>query len=216
MSIQARLDQLFEQWKEVHKQKADMLNLQYPERFLPDGIAGDEAAYEKSSPKVLYILKESNVGDRCDDLSFWFKAQATGGGTHRITKRIRLMQKVITGSDDLTAVAYMNLNKSGGTSATNGAKLEAYVLNENISSFIKEEIRILNPDIIVCGGCFDTVTKLLKSDTPVKIINIWHPSYYFVSNKKYQVYKSTERLKCGYTQLQKFFFIIFNKTFCFL
>ena len=169
MSIQTQINKLFDQWKKVHEEKPGLfkvLNLKL-ERFLPDGIAGDENAYINAIPKVLYILKESNAKNS-EKVDFWFKEQVDKNGTHQthqITKRIRFMQKMITGSDDLSVIAYMNLNKCGDGSKTEMKKLAAYSLDDKISLLIKEQIHILNPDIIICGGCFNIVNTILGKET---------------------------------------------------
>lgn len=184
MNIKTRLDNLFNKWEEAHRKNAKVLNLQHPERFLPDGIVGDETTYLKASPKVLYILKESNSGDSVNN-DFWFKKEVLENGTHIITKRIQLMQKMITGSTDLTTIAYMNLNKSGGNSASDMAHLKAYSLNNNISPLIKEQVLILDPDIIICAGCYRIVSGILGVEINAKIIDMWHPSYSRVPDEKY-------------------------------
>ena len=165
MCIQKRLDDLFERWKETHKALPQREDLPILEIFLPDGIAGiDTTIYENTNPRVLYILKESNVKNGYINDYFWFRdSQVEKYGNHRIANRIWLMQEVVTKgilhdkvlpskSNDLRAVAYMNLNKCGGDSMVNYTKLKNYIDIPEIREYILDEIRILAPDIIICCG----------------------------------------------------------------
>ena len=104
-----------------------------------------------------------------------------------MTKRIGFMQEVLVGSNDLSAIAYMNLNKCGG-STVDFHKLKKYVEIPDIREHIREEIALLAPDIVVCcGHRIDELVKGLLSDMPgmpEKIVPMLHPSCW-VSHHRY-------------------------------
>ena len=190
MGIQEELDVLFEKWKKA-------LDLQMTERFIPDGIAGDEDAYKKD--RVLYILKESHLKgeppeDNCKHGYFWFKDQVKSPKPHRITKRIKAMQEAIPKKGGLTSVAYMNINKRGGGAETDPKALKAHA--QSVASFIKEEIRILAPELIICCGCYGIISDAAILGEDPRLVDMWHPSYYAVNCDKYiQKYKSAREFR---------------------
>jgi len=184
MSIEEKLGDLFDRWKaEQLRGKVD-LGLDISWRFTPDGIVGEEEAYLNAPVKVLYILKEGNLTERADmpaeqagRFDFWFKRIVATGEPHKIKRRIEDMQKIITGSDDLTVTAHMNLNKAGGLASTDMKKLRAYATAPGIAPLIREEIKLLAPDVIVCGGCYGIVAEILGADAPYRMVDMWHPSH---------------------------------------
>ena len=185
MSIETKLDDLFARWKAVQLQEAEALGLTRPVCFFPDGLVGDEAAWLKAPIKVLYILKEGNLSKEPKDFDFWFKRIAADNTRHIIKKRIQLMQQEIAGSDDLSVTAYMNLNKCGGKSVADFNQLQRYAKHPAIAPLVKEQIKILAPDVIICCGCYGLVTGILGEDVPCRLVDMWHPSYYRVSDEMY-------------------------------
>ena len=185
MSIEAKLDNLFVRWKAVQLQEAEALGLDHPDWFFPDGLVGDEAAWLNAPVKVLYILKEGNLSEPPKDFGFWFKRIAADDTSHIIKKRIQLMQREITGSDDLSVTAYMNLNKSGGKSVTDFNWLQAYATHPAIAPLIKEQIDILSPVVIVCCGCYGLVSGIMGEGAPYRLVDMWHPSDHFKSDEVY-------------------------------
>lgn len=77
----------------------------------------------------------------------------------------------------LLNVAFMNLNKRGGLENSEFNSLEGYV--KKYKDKISEEIRIIDPDIIVC--CGEDVKKLVNknslAEAKVKVVWAYHPSY---------------------------------------
>jgi len=189
MNIQKKLDTLFNQWKDTHDiyiNETDLSELPELTNFTMDGISGkDETAYVNADIKVLYVLVESNVGKDCKHFRindyFWFREQVVNNGKHIIPARIQFVQENITGRPaDLNAVAYMNLNKCGGGCSRNFKKLRNYVRLPKIKEHIKEEIEILEPDLIVCfGKGVDDLVKEILGETHAlykKILPLRHPS----------------------------------------
>ncbi|MBI1625918.1 uracil-DNA glycosylase family protein [Comamonas suwonensis] len=87
----------------------------------------------------------------------------------------------------LALCAHMNLKKTGGKSKSKPKEIEA--ATERYKEFLIEQIKIINPDVIVCGGTFGLVKKYLfpsmeKESTRIHkaagkvFINAHHPSSY--------------------------------------
>jgi hypothetical protein len=177
MEIQEQLEQLFARWATTQKQEG------LGDWFFPDGLVGEEAAYAAAPIKVLYILKESNVGEEPKDFGFWFKRVVANGEEHPIRRRLALLQEVIADSSNLGVAAYMNLNKSGGAAVADDKQLAAYV--QRFAPLIREEIEILAPDVIVCGGCYGLVRDALGDSFTGRLVDMWHPSYWQKSDEDY-------------------------------
>jgi len=150
------------------------------ESFCRDGYINstDDTWKKTDGKKVLYILREENgsnasecdrqgrvIVHRYEDISdFWMKDQLMKDFQHQplLVKKISRVQWALENNgkegpcaDELNTIhrehmAFMNINKLGGTSSVHWATFNAYL--NVFRSFIKREIEILNPDIIVCCG----------------------------------------------------------------
>ncbi len=178
------LEDLFNKWKTKEGN----------EFFCRDGFINKET-YEEQVNKVLFIAKESNVSKGTDNDFFWLQSVANGKSDSKIlSRRISIMTNAYYNNfscvnkslDNLQKIAYMNINKSGGSSRTNATKLWEYANNHK--DYIKKEIEIINPNLIVCCGklVYEIISDILdtKSTNP-KIIEVYHPSYFYISDKKY-------------------------------
>lgn len=194
MGKSEQLNELFVEWRlEQSEEKGynwEVTGISQ-ESFTVDGIV-EEGIWNNLQPekqRVLYLLREANgnaskrtdTGTLVDEGEFWFKKCV--GENHignRIFKRIAAMQRVIQKQEKLSdeealqQVAYMNINKRGG-----GATVDWKVLNkyaEEYHEYIKKEICIINPDIIVCCGTYwplvDIVCNLYK---PSRDSGTWNP-----------------------------------------
>lgn len=200
--------------------------------FTVDGAVDAQKWESNEGKRVLFILKEANgsnsvINGKIDDNSFWFK-DCICDNNNRMSKpmfkRIATLYKFVLGEnvkdcqrhewdqdnkkelrDILKNVAYMNINKKGGDKKTNMTKLNQYA--KEYREEIKQEIEILNPDYIVCGGTYwqivDSVLgefKRLKEndrwseennfciryelpDKKCQIYNCWHPLYHCTYDK---------------------------------
>ena len=88
--------------------------------------------------------------------------------------------------DILKNIAYMNINKRGGSNRTKASDLRKYAVR--YKDYIKREIELIDPDLIVCcsGLVYDIITKNIdfESNQP-HLICVYHPSYYRISDKEY-------------------------------
>lgn len=213
------LEELFDLW--MNRQKEEK------EYFDKDGIAitsftidgfVDEDCWKKQKVKVLYLLREANGrnadgGEVCEKGEFWFKNQVLGkkAPTGTLFKRIRMMQRILVGDNEaeqLKGVAYMNVNKRGGGSSVDWTRLIRYA--KEYKDFIKREIEIINPDVIVCGGTYWLLLSQIYGikdekwdarqemfnylDGKIKVYNMWHPSARFSDDKYRSRFESIHKM----------------------
>ncbi len=182
MDKTTELERLFEQWSTV---KHD------PNDFFRDGII-DEETWNSASPRILYILKEvheiTKAGNAWSIAKMLLEAarasvwnndlSATWANVIRWT--YGLTEPVFTyhpklhdfGSlrSGLRKCAVLNLKKTcGGADADMEQIGQAAADNKE---WIKREIAIIDPDIIVCCGTYDIVKwRVFHKDIPCHTLN---------------------------------------------
>ena len=216
MKVQEK--ELFEEWKRKR------------EKFIPDGIV-DEQCYQNSHLKVLYILKEVNGGNgwvltkflkEGGRASTWNNITRWQYGITNIEKEIR-WGDVETISNEirksqLKNIAIMNLKKEPGGAKAISKQIWSYASEDN--EFLKKQIQIYSPDIIVCCGTgeivkdlelvekFDKWNKSNHGEPLIRyyktvnqsksriIIDYYHPAYYGKSTKElfYPLYKTIKEI----------------------
>ncbi len=200
------LDDLFKEWSEFQFNDGlyDMLqkycsNLKQ-DAFARDGIVND-SVYCNCGFRVLYVMSESNADEYVEnvenqsewDLNKEFRRFSDKGEDwpSRLKTKICEMQRIILKTETGTyvdiheaakTIAVMNLNKRGGGKSISNKYLleyfEPYV--EKHQDFIKREVEIINPDLIICCGNvpFDLMKKYgLNKVFKDKAMHMWHPSY---------------------------------------
>lgn len=179
--IQERLKLLFSYWGKAQNSEPeesyrktcpkDLEGVyKFRESFIPDGCV-DYELYEKSEIKLLFILKEPGSNNKNnkeianadnpwighnDDDSFdnhWYKGvinRINDDKERRYRERFEKMASIFRA--DIMNTAMININKRGGfRNGTNNTKLKNYT--KTYRKFIVEQIKILNPDIIIsCIG----------------------------------------------------------------
>lgn len=108
---------------------------------------------------------------------FWLAEQWNDPHREELVKHnpyVRFMAKHIEGIS-VGRIAVMDLNKRGGFGTCNHTRLRHYV--EAYEPFIRREIDIISPNIIICGGTFGTVKELLPNglENRVKVWDCHHP-----------------------------------------
>ena len=197
MNRTQKLSKLFKIWKIEQEKEKSYINkesqrktsaLQVDETsFTYDGFVFDE-----KDNTILYILAESNLeGNTKADNQFWFKSvYKVKNNNLKLTKRIEKMQEYLCQEiPDLlpTDISFMNINKKGGFAKCDWNNLIDYY--NKYRNYIWREIEIINPKIIVI--CFkNKKTKQIRDDLKKNvnckyIIDMYHPSYQFISNKNY-------------------------------
>lgn len=194
-----QLDDLFQRW-----------SYQYPQphraRFIKDGII-EQARWDQIGPgkRILFLLKDANLGE-------------TGSGNHDFRQWVREKPWKELGywayglrytntlympsfeeaeqvcDEECLASAVLNLKKSGGIGVADDNDISDVVKKE--WHLIEEELDIIKPDFVVCGGTWDFIDKRLLglSDAGAKLFGhaygaLWikhcHPSARVNSRVKY-------------------------------
>lgn len=151
------LDALMFRWKEAHRDKGW-------QNFIYDG-AVNTAMYESSTPKICFFLKEAY--SKGDDTSWsltdwlndgamtrmWGSVAEWSYGIMHTTKTFIPPKPVLSTSEktmQLRSSAIVNVKKSNGQVQSDYDDLLRYVIEDK--ELLKEELEILNPDVIVCGN----------------------------------------------------------------
>ena len=106
---------------------------------------------------------------------------------------------ILTAFIDKTPIAYVNCKKESGYSTITNKELNNHI--EQYDKYLTDQIRILDPDIIVCGGGSSSIKNFIARMVYPKIeeINSWmfydkennklvidsfHPSYFGLTQKE--------------------------------
>lgn len=182
MTKTKQLNELFEEWEE----KGDF------EIFCRDGIV-DEMNYDNQEIKVLYILKDLHLDEECkgflhqinchcidirkegledgvgrtwNPLALWAKAW-----TDAKPQRYEDIEEGISNKEELRKkyiprVAFLNIKKEAGEASVADETIEVYLKDEQNVAFLKREIKLCSPDvIIVCGvNLYDGFVKAIDAE----------------------------------------------------
>lgn len=195
------MEDLFACWKEAQKNVSNP-NCENrhicKESFAPDGIIC-EKKYCQEIKRILIISKECNLTPPAenamvcaDGVHFWLKDillsgvnhAETGSGTRYINGLAVICNAILNVNNttpdkdwtNLKKCAYINLNKRGGYSSCKDEYLTEYVEQERFKFFIKRQIELINPTIIVC--CGEIVHELVRPiiDNSIELWCAYHPS----------------------------------------
>ncbi len=150
MEIIERQNSLFEKWK-IER-----------EGFIADGVV-DEEAYLSSKPRVVYLLKEVNGGQDwslTDYISAGGRAHTWNNiarwqyGLQNLEREIHWDEiKDISNNwrkERLQSICAVNVKKTSGGCTSKKDELVEKAFQDR--KFLKEQIEIYNPDIIICCG----------------------------------------------------------------
>lgn len=166
--------------------------------FICDGIIS-EVNYNSSKPKILFIAKECHIGNDTvnikedilkDCRKFWATEEIEGiinkeWASNAFWRGLAMYYNAIKNNDYFTPnkdipslfnIAFINLNKRGGYDYCAWNTLKRYV--DKYKKQIKEEIQIINPEIIIC--CSKDVKYLVDKNNLAddrKVTWAFHPSY---------------------------------------
>ncbi len=201
MGKQERLEELFSKWKKLHTRKDsdEEKTLPYckgkevPENFYKSFCYDGFLTYYDSEKKtVLFLCREANAFETGElkpetGKKFWmwdvYQKKVENKKLSKVEKKYwSFLEKTIDHycqcKPEELDIAYMNLNKRGGFGSCTQSRLKNYV--QRYKEEIKEEIEIINPDWIICGGTYGIVTNKnygLTDLPPQQIIDEYHPSY---------------------------------------
>lgn len=149
----ALLDELFTDW--------ECSTPGYHNKFVADGIV-DESQFENASPRVLFVTKEpNNLEQTPGDFRSWWKYELKCGFTYRIAEWSYGLLNNFPPYDEiwkrpggkakasLSQIAFMNIKKCGGRGNSTWTCMMEHVRAGQ--QFIKRQIEIIDPHIIVCG-----------------------------------------------------------------
>lgn len=151
------LDALMKEWSESHRQRKWTT-------FISDGVV-NENKYLTSRPKICFFLKEAYSKEPAGDWSLteWLSegamtrmwstvAEWTYGLTHTTSSSIphRPQLSAAEKTELLQSIAIVNVKKSNGAVQSDYHDLLQYADADR--EFLKRELSILKPDIIVCGN----------------------------------------------------------------
>ena len=166
------------------------------ESFIKDGFICEQE-YLSASKKVLFVLKESNIQthrsqwqldhpSECDQFGFYTN-YINGNESDNIPKQHEKMARIahyIIYNEDIKDVeilkatlnktAFMNINKRGGGASTNENKFWNY--ENKYLRYIKRQIEILNPDVIVILGK-NISENIIPNDFRNRFIKFYHTAY---------------------------------------
>lgn len=198
------IENLFAEWQALQQKESDEEYLTYgaseiaKDSFTYDGVI-NPPEYAKQGTKYLFISKESNIENekdqrpfRSDGDNFWLrdvclqKEKPQKPKPSMFSNRLAMFANAIYSldfesvnkcHDVLNKVAFMNLNKRGGLSGSKGKTITEYT--KKYAGFIKREIDMIKPDIIICcgSGLRDLLGEIGICSPRYTIIEVYHPSY---------------------------------------
>lgn len=216
------IENLFAEWQALQQKESNEEYLDYgaseiaKDSFTYDGVI-NPPEYAKQGTKYLFISKESNIENekdqrpfRSDGDNFWLrdvclqKEKPQKPKPSMFSNRLAMFANAIYSldfesvnkcHDVLNKVAFMNLNKRGGLSESKRKTIPEYT--KKYAGFIKREIDMIKPDIIICcgSGLRDLLGEIGICSPRYTIIEVYHPSYR-ISNKRH-----LEKLKAAFDEI---------------
>lgn len=201
-------DKLFEEWQRTCLHERCRV-------FVRDGII-ERHLWSHADLNVAFLLKESNeskselygTADLCEWVrttmidrarhKMWRTLSQWAYGIHGLSKGTILpfpsgpeMEKPL--ADALLASAVINVKKSDGGASSNYADLERYASED--ARFLKRQLRIIGPDLLVCGSTwclfrpfFTDVTqvahRVFKVDD-IYVVDFGHPANRYPNDLNY-------------------------------
>ena len=157
LNISYELASLMCEWSENHR-------VQGLKNFISDGVVNADI-YQNYQPKIAFFLKEaySKEGDCCWSLTEWLNRGAMTRmwstvaewtyGIRNTTETLIPHKPQLSNEEKtklLQTIAIVNVKKSNGEARSNYQDLLQYTKKDRF--YLKKELEILSPDIIVCGN----------------------------------------------------------------
>lgn len=191
MSRTQRLNELFEEWEQRRPEEA--------ERMCRDGIVCEEN-YKSADPKLLFIAKEPNHPEGpgfdfreafCREVRYPFAIRLCewAYGAWNGFPPLSAVDEVDR-LEVMRSISFMNLKKVGGAGSADYDEIQS-VTNRD-KCFLRREIEIIDPDVIIGGVGNSSLWSLLFPeiafqncgfDIPVAcvggvgVIDFYHPVY---------------------------------------
>ncbi len=151
MTIKDQEQQLFVKWRKER-------NYAY---FMRDGLFCEEE-WNKQATKILYVLKEANWENGDTDLCEYLLSEVSSTYWRTWNNIVRWSQAIRVGGDYpskvtkadktkcLKTIAALNIKKVGGDSQADDEEIRQY--GESDAKYIREQIELYQPDLIICCG----------------------------------------------------------------
>lgn len=151
MSIKEKEQVLFSAWKEK----------QGYEYFISDGVFNEEEL-NKQKYRILFVLKEANWENATADLCELLLSEKSSGYWKTWNNIARWTKAILEGGDYpryvsksdktywLKKIIAMNLKKVGGDEHAENETIYSFAQNDRV--YLKQQIELYNPDIIICCG----------------------------------------------------------------
>lgn len=151
------LESLMLQWRKAHHDKGW-------HNFISDGVV-NATMYDTSAPKICFFLKEAYSRNDGEDwnLTEWLVAGAMtrmwgvvaewSYGIMHTTRSFIPSKPCLSASEKtslLQSISVVNVKKSNGNVQSDYDDLLRYAISDKDN--LKQELDILNPDVIICGN----------------------------------------------------------------
>lgn len=157
------LGKLFADWKKKANHKGEV--------FISDGLVDKVKWQAEDNKKILFVLKEAYGGDENWSLTEWLselndypkiwkRIIEWTYGIHNTTETsiAGYSPKICEENKDLIKnIAVLNIKKSRGKSRSNYEEIKKYARDDRDE--IREQIKIISPNIIVCGSTFSALNE---------------------------------------------------------
>ena len=188
-----KLENLFERWERSIPG--------YKGKFVKDGIL-NEFLYDRAPLKILYLMKEpNNPEQKPGDFREWWKDEIRFLFTYRLAEWSYGILNDFPPYDDvwtdvkathqaLLHTSLMNIKKIGGAGSSKYSEIDSHLIK--CHDYLKEQIEITDPEIIILGMSFwtDLRDKLFPDAKwsssgygieigkfkKAKVIDYYHPS----------------------------------------
>ena len=170
IEYEKKINALFEKWKQARPEYEVE-----GKRFTIDGIA-DYDAWEKSKPKILFLLKENHDEEYepCWGITVDSKPWSLNIARWRqiLIELFRDISKEISFEivdlpetiDDIAMVEVKKLNE--GKKVSSNSDIMKYAKRDN--KFLKEQIDLINPQVVLCGNTGDFYDIIYADDSSCK------------------------------------------------
>lgn len=191
MNKTEKLNKLFNAWEKGYTSGT----------FCRDGIVNEEL-FSNARKKILFVTKEPNDPSKSQwDYRDWYDKEISSypfcyritewayGILHEFPPIEEVWKDRIKAHESLRSIAMMNIKKSGGTGSSNIHEMMKYA--ENDISNLREEINIIDPEIIILGTSWKKLRNFILDkqewsnsgyDVAIgrynnaKVIDFYHPS----------------------------------------
>ena len=208
-----------------HDELLDTWRNNFPEdwHFNEDGVISNED-WNNSNIKVLFVLKETNRANQniVDAINRALVTKESGWWKGKVLRRVGHWAYGLLNYEDeapslkdaktnyknfIKNIAYINMKKASGGSSTKTKPFNSHV--EEFAPFIRRQIELIKPDIIVLGGTYkqikkyvfpelEKVSERIHKHNDMIFINAFHPAARKESSMLYyQVIDSFHKYKTG-------------------